>query len=140
MLIYSCSDLIFATKIRSTAEVLRVESRPARNLDMLRARLDQVDDGKVNEPVTGVMIDLELGEQAFELIKLAAQHAAKVSGADSEEASRDSSGEGGPTVIAFAPHVMTEAMAGAERIGADLVMARGSFTNQLPELIKQYGS
>ncbi|MEM6854408.1 MAG: hypothetical protein AAF593_08365 [Planctomycetota bacterium] len=144
MLIYSCSDLIFATKIRSTAEVLRVESRPARNLDMLRARLDQVDDGKVNEPVTVVMIDLELGEQAFELIKLAAQHTAKVSGADSEEGSAGmsggDSGEGGPTVIAFAPHVMTEAMAGAERIGADLVMARGSFTNQLPELIKQYGS
>ena len=140
MLIYSCSDLIFATKIRSTAEVLRVESRPARNLEMMRARLDQVDDGKVNEPVTGVMIDLELGEQAFELVKLAAQHAAKVSGADSGDLSEGSSAGVRPTVIAFAPHVMTEAMAGAERIGADLVMARGSFTNQLPELIQQYGS
>ena len=122
MLIYSCSDLIFATKIRSTAEVLQVESRPARNLDMLQARLDQVDDGKVNEPVTGVMIDLELGEHAFDLIKLAAGHDAK------------------PAVVAFAPHVMVEAMAGAERVGADLVMARGAFTNQLPDLITRYGT
>jgi len=122
MIIYSCSDLIFATKIRSTAEVLRVESRPARNTDMLRARLDQVDDGKVNEPVTGVMIDLEMGEHAFEMIKLASMHEAK------------------PMVIAFAPHVMTEAMAGAERGGADRVMARGAFTSQLPELVTQYGS
>lgn len=121
MLIYSCSDLIFATKIRTTAEVLQVESRPARNIDMLRARLDREDDGKVNEPVTCVMIDLEMGEHAFEMIKLASDHEAK------------------PTVIAFAPHVMTGAIAGAERVGADLVMARGSFTNQLPELIKQYG-
>lgn len=125
MLIYSCSDLIFATKIRTTAEVLQVESRPARNIDMLRARLDREDDGKVNEPVTCVMIDLEMGEHAFEMIKLASTHEAK--------------GSGGPMVIAFAPHVMTGAIAGAERVGADMVMARGSFTNQLPELIKQYG-
>ncbi len=121
MLIYSCSDLIFSTKIRTTAEVLQIESRPARNIDMLRARLDQVDDGKVNEAVTCVMIDLEMGEHAFEMIKLAAAHEAKAQ------------------VIAFAPHVMTGAMAGAERVGADRVMARGAFTNQLPELIKQYG-
>lgn len=122
MLIYSCSDLIFSTKIRTTAEILQVESRPARNIDMLRARLDREDDGKVNEPVTCVMIDLEMGDHAFEMIKLAVNHEAK------------------PRVIAFAPHVMTGAIAGAERVGADQVMARGSFTNQLPELITQYGS
>lgn len=128
MLIYSCSDLIFATKIRSTAEVLHAESRPARNLDMLRARLDRVDDGKANAPVTCVMVDLELREHAFELIKMAAMH------------EPESEGESKPAVIAFAPHVMTEAMAGAERVGADLVMARGAFTQQLPELIQRYGA
>lgn len=121
MLIYSCSDLIFSTKIRTTAEVLDVESRPARNVDMLRDRLERVDDGKANGPVTCVMVDLELGDHAFELIKLASGHAAK------------------PTVIAFGPHVMAGALAGAERVGADLVMARGAFTNQLSELVQRYG-
>ncbi|MEM9418256.1 MAG: hypothetical protein AAGA25_04255 [Planctomycetota bacterium] len=122
MLVYSCSDLIFATKIRSTAEVLQIDSRPARNLDMLRARLDQIEDGKANGPVTCVMVDLELGEFAFDLIKLAATHDAQ------------------PQVIAFGPHVMVDALAGAERAGAHLSMARGAFTAQLPELITQHGS
>lgn len=121
MLIYACSDLIFATKIRSTAETLHVESRPVRNLEMLEARLDRVDDGKANDPVTCVMVDLELGEFAFDLIKRAAEHEAK------------------PHVIAFGPHVMVGALAGAERVGADAAMARGAFTQRLPELIAEFG-
>ncbi|MEM1108400.1 MAG: hypothetical protein AAGH99_06885 [Planctomycetota bacterium] len=132
MLVYSCSDLIFATKIRGTADALNVTSRPARNLDMLRARLERVDDGKANDAVTCVMVDMELGEHAFELIRLASSF--EPPEAEGEE------GYTKPQVIAFAPHVMVEAMAGAERVGADLVFARGSFTNQLPELVTRYGS
>ena len=117
MIVYSCSDLIFATKIASTAEVLGVAARPARNVSMLRARLEQVDDGKANEPVTCVMVDLELGEAALELIQAAA-------------------GFGGVEVIAFGPHVMTEALEAAAEAGAGLVMARGAFTARLPDLIR----
>ena len=94
---------------------------------MLHARLDRVDDGKGHDAVTCVMVDLELGEFAFELIKTAAAHGR--GGAEGET----------PTVIAFGPHVMTGALAGAERVGADAVMARGAFTAQLPELVQQYG-
>ncbi len=122
MIVYACNDLIFSTKVGSTAESLQVPARPARNLDMLRARLDRVDDGKANDPVTCVIVDLELGDFAFELIKVAAAHEAK------------------PRVIAFGPHVMTDALAGAERVGADVAMARGAFTARLPEIIQQYGS
>ncbi|MEO1235944.1 MAG: hypothetical protein AAFX76_04070 [Planctomycetota bacterium] len=121
MLVYSCSDLIFATKIGSTAEALDVPARPARNVEMLRDRLDRVDDGKPCDAVTCVMVDLELGDHAFDLIKLAAGHASS------------------PRVIAFGPHVRVEALAGAERVGADEAMARGAFTQRLPELIKQFG-
>ncbi|MEM8739498.1 MAG: hypothetical protein AAGG38_13625 [Planctomycetota bacterium] len=121
MLIYCCNDLIFATKIGSTAEALGVPARPARNLEMLRDRLERVDDGKPNGPVTCVMVDLELGDFAFELIKLAAGHGS------------------GPRVIAFGPHVMVDALAGAQRVGADEAVARGSFATRLPELIQQYG-
>ncbi|MEM9883581.1 MAG: hypothetical protein AAF800_11755 [Planctomycetota bacterium] len=122
MLVYSCADLIFSTKVRSTAEAMNVASRPARNLDMLQARLDRVDDGKANDAVTCVVVDLELGDAAFDLIRLAAQHEAR------------------PKVIAFGPHVMVDALAGAERAGADLSMARGAFTAQLPEIVAQFGN
>ncbi len=141
MIVFACNDLIFATKIRSTAEVLGVPARPARNLDMLRARLQRIDDGKGHDPVSCVMVDLELGEAAFELIKAAAAWGGQLDAADqggSESVQPDDSGTP-PTVIAFGPHVMTSALAGAERVGADLVLARGAFTSRLPELISEYG-
>jgi hypothetical protein len=121
MLIYCCSDLIFSTKIASTAEALDIDARPARNLEMLDARLDRVDDGKANGPVTAVFVDLDLGEFAFELIKRAGSHDAQ------------------PRVIAFGPHVMREALTGAERVGAHVAMTRGAFTAELPELIRMHG-
>ena len=62
MIVYCCQDLIFATKIRSTAEAVGIVSRPARNRVALLDRLRCVDDGKPHEPVSGVLIDLELGE------------------------------------------------------------------------------
>ena len=122
MIVYCCADLIFSTKVASTCEALGVVSRPARDVGMLRRRLDRVDDGKANGAVAAVMVDLEAGEGALELIRVAAGH-----GAD-------------PAVIAFGPHVMTEALAAAEEAGADAVMARGAFTRELPELVKRFGA
>ncbi len=152
MLVYACSDLIFATKIRSTAEALGVVSRPVRNAEMLRARLQREDDGKANGPVTCVMIDLELGEPAFDLIKQVRAHGSKPSGVaaggsvaemrrllEATAGGADGERPDEPTVIAFGPHVMREALAGAERVGADRVMARGAFTAELPELVRLYG-
>lgn len=121
MLVYCCSDLIFATKIASTAEAVQVVARPARNAEMLRARLDQVDDGKANGPVSVLMVDLDLGNAAFDLIAQAAAHPAP------------------PRIIAFGPHVLATALAKAKDVGADAAMTRGAFTAQLPELIRAAG-
>lgn len=42
------------------------------------------------------------------------------------------------SVIGFVSHVQTDLMASAEEAGCDVVMARSSFTKQLPQLLSQY--
>lgn len=119
MIVYACTDLIFASKVGSTAKALNVGARPTRNSDALQARLDQVDDGKLNEPVTGVIVDLGLADTAMQLIHLAKSHHAQ------------------PTVVAFGSHVDTDALRGARDAGADFVMPRSAFTQSLPELVER---
>ena len=63
MIVYCCADLIFSTKVASTCEALGVVSRPARDVGMLRKRLDRVEDGKANGAVAAVMVDLEAGDK-----------------------------------------------------------------------------
>lgn len=118
MIVYCCHDLIFSTKVHSTADALGIVCRPARTAEALGNRLDRVDDGKANDAVTAVIVDLTIGEPALELIRLAKVH------------------EASPTVIAFAPHVEMALMNAATKCGADQVMPRGAFSAQLPDLLQ----
>lgn len=128
MIVYCCTDLLFATKVRSTAEALDVVSRPVRNAEMLQKRLDRVDDGKPNDAVRALFIDLEApveGGDVMDLIRMA-------------KAPR-SEGESSPVeVIAFASHVAVELLQAAPKAGANGVFTRGAFTQQLPELLAKY--
>ena len=121
MIVYCCSDLIFATKIRSTAESLGLVLRPARTAEAMSNRLEQVDDGRPNEPVTGVLIDLDLEDQAMALIDQIKHHDQSI------------------PVIAFGSHVATAVLDGARQRGADFVMARGAFTANLPDILRRFG-
>lgn len=121
MIVACCTDLIFATKIRSTAQHVGVPFRSANNLAALTARLDRVDDGQLNEPVTGLLVDLELGQAALEII----------------EATKKKSP--GVPVIAFGSHVAVDVLQAARQRGADAVMPRSQFSAKLPELLQQYG-
>lgn len=121
MIVACCTDLIFATKIRSTAEHAGVPFRCANDLAALTARLDRVDDGRLNEPVTGLLVDLELGQAALEIIEAAKKKSP------------------GVPVIAFGSHVATDVLQAARRRGADAVMPRSQFSARLPELLRQYG-
>jgi CheY-like chemotaxis protein len=120
MLIYACADLIFSTRIRAACDDLKTVSRPARNLDMLSARLNRVDDGKPNFPVSCVMIDLDLGDDALGLIRAVKAHDANI------------------PVVAFGAHVAVELLQAAKEAGADFVMPRGVFTAQLSTLISRF--
>jgi len=118
MIVYCCSDLIFATKIHSTADAVGVVCRPARDEAALQARLECVDDGKAHDPVDAVIVDLTMGEPGLNLIRVAKVHEAK------------------PQVVAFAPHVEVRMLQAAEELGADQVMPRGAFASQLPQLLR----
>ena len=120
MIVYCCCDLIFATKVGSTAQALGYAARPARNLEALQRRLDRVDDGRPNDPVTAVMIDLELGPVGLELLDRTKAHDTAI------------------PVVAFGSHVAVEVLEEARAAGADFVMPRSQFVTQLPALVQRF--
>lgn len=116
VILYLASDLLWATRIKATAEDLGLAARPVRSLDMLEARL------KDTEP-TGVILDLEAADAALEIL-------GRLRGADASERER------AIRIVAFAPHVKTQVMAAAEAAGADWVLARGAFDRTLPQVLR----
>ena len=73
-------------------------------VEQVQARLDRLEDGKLNEPVTGVLVDLDLAELAIDIIR-----GVKAAGPDVQ-------------VIAFGAHVATDILAEALDAGADQVV------------------
>lgn len=122
MVVYCTGDLIFATRIRSTAEAIGAVTRPARDAAMLAARLDRVDDGKPNDPVRLVMVDLEGGEDALALIEQCKAH------------------PDAPPVVAYGSHLATPLLHAAADRGADEVMARSTFVQKLQHMLSECGT
>lgn len=115
MILYVAADLLWATRIKATAEAVGVAARPVRSEEMLLARL-------ADSPVHALIVDLEAGDLGIRLI----------------ERLRADAGPGvAIRVLAFGPHVDVEAMERARLAGADRVMARGAFSDQLPDLLAQ---
>jgi hypothetical protein len=108
MILYAAADLIWATKIKATAEALGVACRPARTIEMLEARL-------ADSPVTALLVDLDKGEEALALVTRGRQ--------------------AGVRVLAWGPHVAKELLQGARDAGADEVLTRGAFDHGLEEIL-----
>ena len=121
MIVYCTTDLIFATRIRSTADAMGAVTRPARDAEKLDARLDRVEDGKPNDPVRLALIDLEMGEDGLRLIERCKAHPQA------------------PPVVAFGSHVATELLKRARDCGADEVMPRSVFVQKLQPMLEEYG-
>jgi len=115
MIVYLAADLIWATRIKGTAEAIGISARPVRTLDMLEARLADSD-------IAAMIVDLESPESALALIQRLKGEAAS----DTERAIR---------VVAFGPHVHKKLLDEARRAGADDVLTRGSFDHNLPEIL-----
>lgn len=113
MILYCAADLLWASKIKGTADALGLACRPVRNLEMLDARL-------VDSPVRSLVVDLE-SEAGLGLIRRVREDAAR--------------GGAGVRVVAFGPHVDVERLAEAKRLGADAVMARGAFAARLSSIL-----
>ncbi len=110
------TDLIFSTKITGTGKVLNKPVLVARTLDRLREHLDAGVGGGEGKAL--VLIDLNsAGVDTIEAIRQAKAHDVK------------------PRVVAFLSHVEVELAGQAREAGADQVMARSGFVNQLPHLL-----
>ena len=112
MTIAFVTDLIFSTKITSTAKALGVEVRVVRTADALAQRI-------------------EAGEAALVLIDLNAN------GDDPLEAVRVTRRAANPPrTICYLSHGQTELAEQARQAGAGEVMSRSEFTAKLPALLQ----
>lgn len=128
MVIYCAADLLWSTRIKSTADAIQVPCRPVRDLGMLRARLADSD-------VRGLIVDLETGDTGLLLIRALRGTGAPPDQGEIPDGGLDPAGK--VRVLAFGPHVGVEMFDAARAAGADRVMARGAFDRGLVELLKE---
>lgn len=117
MILYLAADLVWATKIKATAQAVGVPARPARTLEMLEARL-------ADSPVKAVVLDLEAAEAALAFI-------GRLRGPCASAAERQIK------ILAWGPHVAVDQLAAAKSAGADFVLTRGAFDHRMDELLRQ---
>jgi DNA-binding NarL/FixJ family response regulator len=120
MIVYLAADLIWATRIKATAEAIDIQARPVRTLEMLEARLADSD-------ISAMIVDLDSPIIAIELVGRLKGHEAK----ETEKEIR---------VVAFGPHVHKELFDQARQAGADEVLTRGAFDHNLPEILLHLAS
>jgi hypothetical protein len=120
VVLYFAADLLWATRIKATADALSIPCRPARNLDTLRARMADSD-------VRGLIVDLDAPEVALSLVA-ALRGEGDRAALDPAKAVR---------IVAFGPHVESELLEKARQTGADVVLARGVFDRRLQEILRE---
>ncbi len=105
------SDLIFQTKITATAEQLGIR------VDIVRTTRDAA---AAAPQTSGLIIDLNLSpdDALTALRQMKSEHP-------------------NLPIVAFCAHVETELIARANAAGADQVMPRSAFTEQLPQILTQ---
>lgn len=107
------NDLIFATKISSTARSLGVEVHAVRDAALMTAPLGEL------QPRL-VIIDLNSAGEPIEAVRVAAEH------------------EAHPHVLAFVSHVDAALADRATQAGAHEVLPRSRFTTRLPEILREF--
>lgn len=111
MIVAFLDDLIFTTKLCTTATAVGTTVTIARTLEELGGQLDSAAVGLV-------MVDLSAGrDDPLEAIALARAASPTV------------------RIVAFGPHVEGDLMNAARQRGADTVLARSAFVQKLPDLL-----
>jgi hypothetical protein len=118
MLLYAAADLIWASKIKATADAMGLPARPVRTLEMLEARLADTPD------IAALLVDLDKGDDGLALI---ARLRDPAKGATQREARI--------RVLAWGPHVARELLQAARDAGANDIMTRGSFDAHMEETL-----
>ena len=105
------TDLIFDSRLRSTAEAIGLGYRSVRTLERLHESLD-------SRPRAIVIVDMEVnGISACDAIAQSIAHSAKA------------------TVIAYYPHVQTELRQQAVDAGADMILPRSRFSAEITDIL-----
>ncbi|MFM9957863.1 MAG: hypothetical protein ACKVZJ_07285 [Phycisphaerales bacterium] len=120
MIVYFASDLLWASKIKATADAIGVPARPVRDTTMLDARLADSD-------VRGLLLDLDAPERAFELLG----HL-RVRQKEPEMQAKLSA----VRVCAFGPHVNVTDLERAMREGCDPVLTRGAMDRSMERVLR----
>jgi hypothetical protein len=121
MILFAAADLIWASKIKATADALGVAARPVRTMEMLEARLADT------PTIAALLVDLDKGEEGLALI-------ARLRGQQATER------ETKIRVLAWGPHVAKELLQAARDAGANDVMTRGGFDGNMEEILMRLGS
>lgn len=137
MILYLAADLLWASKIKGTAEALGIPCRPVRTLEMLEARLAEA--ATAIDSCTGVksatngatasssesstlralVLDLDKPDEAMAMIARVRR----------EERWR------GVRVVCFGPHVAKELFQQARDAGADEVLPRGALDARMEDVL-----
>ena len=115
MILYKAADLIWATRIKETADAIGLACRPARTAEMLAARLDE-------GGVSALIVDLS-ADDGVELL------------AEADRLCGLRGGRARPRLVAFGPHVRKDLFQAARDAGADEVLTNGSMEHDLPEVL-----
>jgi DNA-binding NarL/FixJ family response regulator len=119
MILYLAADLLWASKIKATADALGLPCRPVRNLDMLEARL-------ADSPVRALIVDLDVAEKGRGIGHQASGISIKQDPAAASLPIR---------VLAFGPHIEKNTLQAARDAGADDVLTRGAFDHHMDEVL-----
>ena len=114
-ILYLAADLLWASKIKGTADALGVPARPVRTIDMLEARLADCD-------VKALLLDLDKPEEALQMIARLRGDAAS----DKDKSIR---------LVAWGPHVAKDLLQQARTAGADEVLTRGAMDHNMQEIL-----
>jgi hypothetical protein len=127
MILYFAADLLWASKIKGTADALGLTARPVRTLEMLEARLAEYA-APNPDPIRALIVEIapSQGTDEAEPSKLEIAMALI----------RRAQAVPGVRVLAFGPHVEVEALRAAKAAGAGAVMTRGTFGDRLPEVLQ----
>lgn len=117
MLLYAAADLIWASKIKATADALGLPARPVRTLEMLEARLADTPE------IAALLVDLDKGADGLVLI------------ARLRDPSRTTDRERRIRILAWGPHVAKDLLQAARDAGANDIMTRGSFDAHMEETL-----
>lgn len=138
MILYLAADLLWASKIKATADALGLPCRPVRNMDMLEARL-------ADSPVKALIVDLDVAEMSLAMIGRVKGTGHRASGIGEESSAGASVSNDGQRsmpevsapirVLAFGPHIEKNTLQAARDAGADDVLTRGAFDHHMDSVL-----